>query len=100
MRKTILEGISGMLLGVACVILGIVIVEGLKSTTAREYSMKGYVVSVLEGERQLIETEDGNIWETIDEDIQVTDEVIITFSDNSTSNITDDRIIKIEKVVD
>jgi len=64
------------------------------------YTKEGYVVSVLEGERQLIETSDGNIWEVKNEDIWVTDKVILTFSDNATDDITDDEITKVEKVVD
>lgn len=89
-----------LLLGVVCVVVGLVMAKGILSTTTENYSMRGSVVSVLDGERQLIETEDGNIWETIDEDIWVTDEVIVTFSDNGTARITDDEIIKVEKVVD
>lgn len=100
MKETILSGIAALLLGTACIILGIIAVELLRTSTATEYSMNGYVVSVLEGERQLIETEDGNVWEVTDEPIWVTDKVIVTFSDNGTSNITDDEIIKVEKVVD
>lgn len=100
MKKTILLRIAAFLLGIACIILAIIVGKSLRTSTATEYSMNGYVVSVLEGERQLIETEDGNVWEVTDEPIWVTDEVIVTFSDNGTSNITDDEIIKVEKVVD
>jgi hypothetical protein len=66
--------------------------------SASEYTMNGQVISVLEGERQLIETTDGNVWEVTEEDIFVTDSVVVTFSDNGTKGITDDEIIKVEKV--
>lgn len=100
LEKIISSGITALLLGTTSILLGITVVGALKTSTATEYSMNGYVVSVLEGERQLIETEDGNVWEVTDEPIWVTDEVIVTFSDNGTSDITDDEIIKVEKVVD
>lgn len=100
LEKIISSGITALLLGTTSILLGITVVDALKTSTATEYSMNGYVVSVLEGERQLIETEDGNVWEVTDEPIWVTDEVIVTFSDNGTSDITDDEIIKVEKVVD
>lgn len=100
MEKIISSAITALLLGTTSILLGITVVDMLRTSTATEYSMNGYVVSVLEGERQLIETEDGNVWEVTDEPIWITDKVIVTFSDNGTSNITDDEIIKVEKVVD
>ena len=61
--------------------------------TSNEYTLNGYVVSVLEGERKLIETTDGNIWEIVDDDIWVGDTVILTLNDNGTPNMIDDKII-------
>lgn len=64
------------------------------STEARQYEREA-VVSEIEDNIQFYVDNTGNEWSTIDEDVQVGDNVILVMDTQNTANVYDDVIVSV-----